>query len=60
MKKLVIAAIIFLFGTSIALATGCFLTGERVTGLNKICYYRCIDGDMAITIDACELCPLSL
>ena len=38
----------------------CFLTGERVSGMNKICYYECVAGDVAITVSAVALCPLSL
>ena len=38
----------------------CFLTGERVSGMNKICYYECVAGDIAITVSHVALCPLSL
>lgn len=38
----------------------CFKTGERVDGMNKICFYKCPSGDAAITISAVELCPLSI
>lgn len=38
----------------------CFLSGERSSGLNKVCYYSCPSGDAAITIRATELCPLSI
>jgi hypothetical protein len=41
-------------------ANACFLKGERTSGMNKICYYDCVDGERAITIGAVELCPLSL
>lgn len=38
----------------------CFKTGERQSGLNKICYYDCLGSAAAITISAVELCPLSI
>lgn len=37
----------------------CFYNSEVISGLNKICYYDCISGTRAITIDATDLCPLS-
>ena len=44
----------------IVVAAGCMLKGERTSGMNKICYYKCLGGERAITIGATELCPLSL
>lgn len=41
-------------------ASACFLKGEQVSGMNKICYYQCVNGDRAITISSVSLCPLSL
>jgi len=38
----------------------CFLSGERTSGMNKICYYDCVSGTRAITISSVALCPLSL
>lgn len=38
----------------------CFKTGERIEGMNKICYYRCLSGAAAITTNAASLCPLSI
>lgn len=40
--------------------SACFLSGERISGMNKICYYDCVSGTRAITISAISLCPLSL
>lgn len=48
---------VFMFAGS---ASACFLSGERMSGLNKICYYDCVDGTKAITIRATSLCPLSI
>lgn len=41
-------------------ASACFLSGEQTSGLNKICYYNCVSGTRAITVNAVSLCPLSL
>ena len=38
----------------------CFKKGERISGMNKICTYRCVSGDKAITISSIKLCPLSI
>ena len=43
-----------------AYAETCYLAGERVSGMNRICYYECLSGDAAITIDAIGLCPLTI
>lgn len=39
-------------------ATG-FYTGEQISGLNKICYYRGTRGNFAITQRAASVCPPS-
>ena len=38
----------------------CFSKGEKTDGMNKICFYSCVSGEAAITIDAIKLCPLSI
>jgi len=38
----------------------CFKTGERISGMNKICFYDCMGSGTAITIGAVELCPLTI
>ena len=38
----------------------CFKTGERISGMNKICYYNCLGSEAAITISSIDLCPLSI
>lgn len=42
------------------IAATCFKTGERTSGLNKICYYNCMGSTVAITISSVSLCPLSI
>ena len=38
----------------------CFHTGERMSGMNKICYYDCVGSEYAITISSTSLCPLTI
>ena len=40
------------------LAVVCYKTGERTSGMNKICFYDCMWN--AITISNVALCPLSI
>lgn len=42
------------------LAAMCFLKGDQVSGLNKICYYDCLGSLNAITIASYQVCPLSI
>ena len=62
MKKLIAALMILALGYFVltAYASTCFLSGSRVSGLNRICYYECVSGTAAITISSVELCPLSI
>lgn len=45
---------------SLAFAGTAFLKGEKVSGLNKICIYDHLGSEVAITIKATELCPLTI
>tara|TARA_B100001109_G_C18563651_1_gene335423 strand:- start:5 stop:286 length:282 start_codon:yes stop_codon:yes gene_type:complete len=38
----------------------CFHKGERMSGMNKICYYDCLGSEYAITISSTSLCPLTI
>jgi hypothetical protein len=38
----------------------CQKAGEKTDGMNKICYYRCLSGEAAITISSTQLCPLTI
>lgn len=53
----VIAICLMLFASS---AYACMKSGEKTSGMNKICYYKCVGGERAITISSTSLCPLSL
>jgi len=44
----------------IQVAVVCFAKGERVSGMNKICYYDCLGSEAAITIKSYQLCPLQI
>ena len=71
-KRLIIALIVIGIGFTLltflsvknnpkdAYATTCFKTGERISGMNKICYYNCLGSEAAITIGSVELCPLTI
>lgn len=41
-------------------AGSCFKTGEKTSGMNKICYYDCYGSEAAITIASHKLCPLTI
>ena len=43
-----------------AYAMTCFLKGEQISGMNKICYYDCLGSMAAITISSVRLCPLTI
>ena len=57
--RLFLTTLILLFSTS-AYAGSCMKSGEQKSGMNKICYYRCLSGTKAITVGALEFCPLSI
>ncbi len=58
--KLVFKLMFVLMSLSIVsnAATG-FLKGERVSGMNKICYYDVLGSTYTINIGMVELCPLT-
>ena len=47
------------YGPEVAEIT-CFLSGEKTSGMNKICFYDCLGSEAAITIKNYELCPLTI
>ena len=42
------------------LAVICFNTGEQTSGSYKICYYKCLNGTVAITVPQLSFCPLNI
>ena len=59
MKTFLLACAVLLL-SSPAWSAFCALTGESVSGLNKICYYSCPSGTVAITISNVGICPVSI
>ena len=49
-------------GVSAAPRSGlsCFATGDRVSGLNRICAYDCGGSAAAITVGAGQACPVTI
>lgn len=51
--------ILLVLGCSYVFGVNGILSGERVDGLSKICYYSTPYGTKAINVKSYELCPLS-
>jgi hypothetical protein len=41
-------------------AARAFFKYERISGMNKICFYDHLGSEVAITISAVKLCPISI
>lgn len=41
-------------------AVTAFFKYERISGMNKICYYDALGSEYAITISSVSLCPLTI
>ena len=59
MKVSLTTIIILLVISTIASAATGFLTGEKQSGMNKICYYDVLGSTYTLNVSAVELCPLS-
>ena len=63
-KKYIFAALVLLFASMspsiVANATTCYLDSEVVSGDNRICYYDCMSGSRAITVNVMDFCPLTM
>ena len=59
MKMILKAVILLLVLSTVVYATTGFLAGERISGMNKICYYDVLGSTYTLNIGATELCPLS-
>jgi len=57
MKTLVLVLALI---SSSAYAGTAFFKYERISGINKICFYDHLGSEVAITIKSYELCPLTL
>ena len=58
--RILALALFLIVAATPASAVMCFLKGEQISGLNKICYYDCLGSGAAITIKSYQLCPLSI
>jgi hypothetical protein len=38
----------------------CYFTGDRVSGLHRLCYYDCLGSEYVKTIRNIDLCALSI
>jgi len=54
--KLMMALLIF---SAVSNAATGFLSGERTSGMNKICYYDVLGSTYTLNIGMTDLCPLS-
>ena len=59
MKTVMKISILILMLTGVANATTGFLKGERVSGMNKICYYDVLGSTYTLNIGMTELCQLT-
>ncbi|MDK9694704.1 MAG: hypothetical protein OEL19_10770 [Sulfurimonas sp.] len=59
MKKLILSIVaMMLLSVSVHASLG-FLKNEKVSGMNKICYYDVLGSIYTLNIKSYELCPLS-
>lgn len=58
--KRIVATLLCLATFSLAHAGTAFFKGEKVSGMNKICFYDHLGSEVAITISATSLCPLTI
>ena len=60
MKKLLALMVLASTISIPAVAAVGYLTGEMLSGTNKICYYNSMGSTIALTISATSLCPLTI
>jgi hypothetical protein len=56
MKYLFLLSLTF---SSFSFAETCFSSGEQISGMNKICYYKCVSGTKTLNKKSYELCPIT-
>ena len=59
MKKPFISFILLVGLFSELAATTGFLIGEKVSGLNRICYYDVLGSTYTLNVPAYEICPVT-
>jgi hypothetical protein len=63
MTRFILAAAFAFVLATLAVAGGsglCFYESEKVSGLNKMCFYSCASGNAAITVKSHQVCPLTI
>jgi hypothetical protein len=57
-SKVILVTLVVLYSQVILAATG-HLSGEQVSGTNKICYYNVMGSTHSINVSTVTLCPLT-
>ncbi|CAA6806566.1 MAG: Unknown protein [uncultured Sulfurovum sp.] len=59
MKKMCLALIALATLVTTVYGAYGFLTGERISGMNKICYYDVLGSTKTLNVGISDLCPVS-
>ena len=59
MKKIYLTMVALAILATTAYGAYGILTGERTSGMNKICYYDVLGNTHTLNVKSYELCPLS-
>ena len=59
MKEIYLVLLSLTIFTSTAYGAYGFLTGERISGMNKICYYNVNGSTHTLNVGYSEICPVS-
>lgn len=51
---------VLLFMSINAWACTAFYTGERISGMNKLCYFNHLGSDVVLTVRSIDLCPITV
>lgn len=54
------ATLVVLFLSVNAWAGTAFYTGERISGMNKLCYYDYLGSEFVLTLKSYQLCPVTV
>ncbi len=59
MKKIILGLGAMMLLSISAQATTGFLSGERVSGMNKMCFYNVLGSTYTLNVKSYDLCPLT-
>lgn len=59
MKKIILGLATMMLLSISAQATTGFLSGERVSGMNKMCFYNVLGSTYTLNVKSYDLCPLT-